>query len=296
MDGIINILKPPGMTSHDVVSVVRKKAQMKKVGHTGTLDPNAAGVLPICLGQATKVSNYLLNSTKMYRAECTLGVETDTEDKYGAILRETSVSFSKEQIEEAVMSFEGIHEQIPPMYSALKVKGKKLYELARQGIEIERKPRRVQIDSINIIKIDQNKVIFDVLCSKGTYIRTLCKDIGDKLGCGGMMSFLLRIQTGDFKLENSISIEEFKDAINIESILLDVDVPLQHLPKVIVKQEAEKKALNGNKIAFQYLKMSQALAADTEVRVYLEKRFIGIAKVQENQEQEQYIKFSRLFI
>ncbi len=295
LKGILNILKPPGMTSHDVVSVIRKKLKIKKVGHTGTLDPNAAGVLPICVGQATKVSQYLLDSDKKYRTELTLGIETDTEDIYGTIINKSSVESTKEEIEKAILSFIGTYDQIPPMYSAIKIKGKKLYELARKGIEVERKPRTVTILSIDNIKIKNNKAIFDVLCSKGTYIRTLCKDIGDLLGCGGTMSFLLRTNSSEFDLDTAITIEELLDAENIEDLLIPLDFPLKHMPKIIVKPPSIKAALNGNKIYSYDLVGPEEIALEREIRIYIKEEFIGFGIVKSDDSGKNYIKCLRLF-
>lgn len=296
MDGIINILKPPGMTSHDVVSLVRKKANMKKVGHTGTLDPNAAGVLPICLGQGTKISQFLLDSHKKYRAELTLGIETDTQDRYGTIINQKEVTVTSEEVINVINGFVGTYDQVPPMYSALKRGGKKLYELAREGIEVERKPRRVHIFQIDILKLEGNRVLFDVTCSKGTYIRTLCKDIGDRLGCGGMMSFLLRTATGNFQLTTAISIDELKEHVNIEEVLFPIDYPLEQIPAVVLKTTAEKAALNGNRVYNRDWKNQYTQYTEGSlVKVYLEELFIGLATIQKENEYY-YLKFSRLFV
>lgn len=296
LDGIINVLKPPGMTSHDVVSLIRKLAGIKKVGHTGTLDPNASGVLPICIGKATKISQYLLDSTKSYRAELTLGTETDTQDIYGTVIRENPVDLLEEEIRKCMIGFVGEYEQIPPMFSALKVKGKKLYDLAREGIEVDRKARKVIIHKIDILSINKNKIIFDVICSKGTYIRTLCKDIGDRLGCGGVMSFLLRTETSSFRLIEAVTIEELKEAKNLHEYLYPIDFPLKNMPKVIVSPSARKAALNGNKISIHNLKAEKTLSIGTMVRVYLGSDFIGIATVKIDDRIGQHIRFSRLFV
>lgn len=295
LNGILNILKPPGMTSHDVVSVVRKKLNMKKVGHTGTLDPNASGVLPICVGQATKVSQFLLDSKKKYRAELTLGIETDTEDIYGEVINQVPVVSTKEEIESAILSFIGTYDQVPPMYSAVKVNGKKLYEMARNGIEIERKSRRINIYSIDIIEISGNTALFDVLCSKGTYIRTLCKDIGTSLGCGGVMSFLIRTETSGFDLSSSITIEELKELEEVEKVLLPLDYPLNHIPKIDVKPDYDKQVLNGARVYEHYLINKLDLPLETEVRIYLDNQFVGLG-ITKSSEGERYIKFLRLLI
>ncbi|AOY77272.1 tRNA pseudouridine(55) synthase TruB [Clostridium formicaceticum] len=293
MKGILNILKPPGMTSHDVVARVRKKTKIKKVGHTGTLDPNAAGVLPICIGQATKISQFLLDSTKQYRAELTLGIETDTQDIYGNTIEKKVVKLSSDEIEKTILSFVGEYYQTPPMYSALKVKGKKLYELARQGIEISREARKVQIHQINIIRMMGEKVLFDVVCSKGTYIRTLCHDIGKILGCGGVMSFLLRTATHNFDIGSAITLEELQQTEDVEAYLKPIDFPLSHILKIDFDAAYKKAALNGNKL---YIKDSfYSIPMETEVRIYVEENFIGIGNIKEDSEKKRYVKFSRLF-
>jgi len=294
LNGILNILKPPGMTSHDVVSAVRKKLNLKRVGHTGTLDPNAVGVLPICVGQATKISQFLLDGKKKYRAEITLGIETDTEDIYGEVTSQSPVTSTKEEIEDTILNFIGTYDQTPPMYSALKVKGKKLYELARQGIEIERQSRKITIYSIDIIEITDNKILFDVLCSKGTYIRTLCKDIGRELGCGGVMSFLLRTESSGFYLNTAITIEELQETEDVKSLLLPLDFPLNHMPKVSVKSSYAKQVLNGNRIFSDYLVDNLDISLGTEVRIYLEKEFGGFGVVKCGEDGRNYIKFLRL--
>ncbi len=295
LNGILNILKPPGMTSYDVVSIVRKKLNIKKVGHTGTLDPNAAGVLPICVGQATKISQYLLDSEKKYRVELTLGIETDTEDIYGTVINESPVVSTEEEIKKAILGFIGTYEQVPPMYSAIRIKGKRLYKLARKGIEIKRSPRTVIIYSIDIIEIKNNKAMFDVLCSKGTYIRTLCKDIGNVLGCGGTMSFLLRVRSGRFDLETSITIEELLETEKVKDLLLPLDFPLKHIPKIIVKSASVKQALNGNRI-YYYSINDEKISLETKVRIYIKKQFIGFGIVKCDNIGRNYIKFLRLLL
>lgn len=295
MNGIINVLKPPGMSSHDVVYAIRRKTKIKKVGHTGTLDPNAAGVLPICIGQATKISNYLLEDKKAYRGELALGITTDTQDMYGTILESKPVNFNEVAIKEAVLSFIGKYDQTPPMYSALKVKGKKLYDYAREGIEIERQSRSVEIFDIKIIYIKENKVLFDVICSKGTYIRTLCHDIGKKLGCGGVMSFLIRTKSSVFTIAEAISIEELQEHENIEEILKPMDYPLNHMPKVEIDESQKRLALNGNKIDSKYFINPAVLTVDSLVTVYMEGNFIGLANIKCDNNTT-YIKFTRLLI
>lgn len=248
MDGILNILKPPGMTSFDVVAYLRGLLKEKKIGHTGTLDPGAVGVLPVCIGKATKTIEYLTDKDKVYRAELTLGTSTDTQDSYGTVLEVCEVDFTREQIYNAIMSFVGSYSQVPPMYSAVKVEGKKLYELARDGIIIEREPRKVTIYSIDIIEIKGNKAIFDVVCSKGTYIRTLCSDIGEKLGCGGHMSFLVRTRAGRFELWDSFTLEEILEFSMDNSInckLSTIEDVFDDLGRIDLNSYETKKLVNG---------------------------------------------------
>ena len=200
VNGILNVYKEKGYTSHDVVAKLRGIVGQKKIGHTGTLDPDAEGVLPVCLGRATKVCDMLTEKDKTYEAVLLLGKETDTQDISGTVLRvgETE-GLTQEQVKDCVMSFVGEYDQIPPMYSALKVNGKKLYELAREGKTIERKSRKVEIKEIRILEMALPRVRMEVSCSKGTYIRTLCHDIGEKLGCFGCMESLLRTKVSRFE-------------------------------------------------------------------------------------------------
>jgi tRNA pseudouridine55 synthase len=214
MNKIVNILKPTGMTSHDVVSRVRKILNIKKVGHTGTLDPDASGVLPICIGKATKVSELILNKDKGYICELTLGITTDTYDSSGEILEKCEdFNVSLDELEKAFDSQRGEIKQLPPMYSALKINGKRMCDLVRSGRsdEIELKYRDVNIKKLEILSYKDNKVMFYVKCSKGTYVRSICYDVGKELGCGGHMSFLLRTSSGKFDLENGITLEELKE-------------------------------------------------------------------------------------
>ena len=209
LHGVLNIYKEKGYTSHDVVAKLRRIVGQKKIGHTGTLDPDAVGVLPVCLGKATKVCDMLTDKDKTYEAVLLLGKVTDTQDSSGRILAESDIQNLEEQeVQKAVCSFAGEYDQIPPMYSALKVNGKKLYELARNGQEVERKPRRVIIHKIRILKMELPRVHMEVTCSKGTYIRTLCHDIGQSLGCGGIMESLVRTRVERFAIEDSIRLEE----------------------------------------------------------------------------------------
>ena len=249
-NGVINVYKEKGYTSHDVVAKLRGILRQRKIGHTGTLDPDAEGVLPVCLGSGTKLCDMLTDRDKTYRAVLLLGKKTDTQDISGEVLEEKEVAASEKEIVQAVMSFQGPYEQIPPMYSALKVNGKKLCDLAREGQTVERKARRITIYSIHIEKIEIPRVTMTVHCSKGTYIRTLCEDIGEKLGCHGCMESLLRTASGGFLLEDArklSEIEALRDAGRIEEAVLPTDKALACYPAVIVKDEKGDKLLhNGN--------------------------------------------------
>lgn len=213
LDGIINVYKEAGFTSHDVVAKLRGILRQKKIGHTGTLDPEATGVLPVCCGKATKVCELLTDKDKSYRAVCRLGVETDTQDMTGTVLNECDTDMiTEEQLRDCVNSFVGETEQVPPMYSALKINGKKLYELAREGKTVERKPRKITISEIDIVDINLEEKIFtmDVTCSKGTYIRTLCHDIGKKLGVCATMEKLMRTRVSVFKIEDALTLNDIE--------------------------------------------------------------------------------------
>jgi len=212
VNGIVNILKPPGMTSQDVVTVVKRILKVKKAGHTGTLDPGAAGVLPVCIGKATRIAEYLLNDTKSYRAEMTLGLRSDTLDKYGTIEHIDVPELNPGEIKKVFDTFKGYIQQIPPMYSAVKQGGKPLYELARKGIVVERKTRKVCIYNLHIVNVENNTILFDIDCSKGTYIRTLCSDIGKALGSDAIMTFLIRTKTGPFDIKSAITFDELNKA------------------------------------------------------------------------------------
>lgn len=257
MNGVIVVNKPVGKTSHDCVGIIRKIIGTKRVGHTGTLDPLASGVLPICIGNATKASELLMCENKAYRAELVFGMTTDTLDCEGKILTEQPVSYTKEQTATIIKSFVGEQEQLPPMYSAIKKDGKKLYELARQGISIEREKRKITIHSIDIINIDTDKgtALIDVECSKGTYIRSLCDDIGARLGCGAYMNMLIRTRSGKFLIENSHTLEEIetlKKENKIENMLIPVD-ELFPYPKIKVDDRQKHFIVNGVRTRYKGL-------------------------------------------
>lgn len=244
--GILNVLKPPGMTSHDVVSFIRKIYGIKRVGHAGTLDPAAAGVLPIAVGQATRLIEYFTENDKSYRVELTLGYETDSGDDTGNIINTSDAPIPpNENIAAVLTSFTGPIEQIPPMHSAIKVEGKKLYELAREGKVIERKPRVVIIHNISLLSVTGSKVLFDVNCSKGTYIRSLCIDFGQKLGIPAVMSFLVRTRVGRFLLSEAHTLEEIEE--KPERLLEPADNYLS-LPKIILDPIKAKAFRNGRSI------------------------------------------------
>lgn len=250
MNGIIVINKPLGRTSHDMVSFMRRMTRIKRIGHTGTLDPMAEGVLPICIGNATKVADMLTLSDKCYRAELVLGMTTDTLDSEGEILSECEVNCTEEEIRTAIMSFVGEIEQLPPMYSAIKQNGQKLYELARKGIEVERKTRKVTINSIDIENIDMENHIVKIFvsCSKGTYIRTLCEDIGSKLKVGAYMNKLTRIKTGQFTIDDAKTTKEIEQMVlqgTLEENLVKVDEIFADLPQIYLNEKQTKSVTNG---------------------------------------------------
>lgn len=285
MNKIINILKPTGMTSHDVVSRVRRILSIKKVGHTGTLDPDAAGVLPICIGRATKVSELILNKEKSYICELTLGASTDTYDSSGVILNQGNTShITNEDICKAFQGQVGYIDQYPPVYSALKVNGQKMCDLARKGKAdtIEVKSRRIKIEKNEILSINGNKILFYVKCSKGTYVRSICRDIGEMLGCGGHMSFLLRTSSGRFDLENAITLEELEDYYNNNSLdkhLYDIDYVLDNFKKVSLIESAFKYYSNGGVIDSKRFSTDNLDESDEYVRVYCNDIFIGTGKI-----------------
>jgi tRNA pseudouridine55 synthase len=242
--GVLNINKPIGISSFEVVRKVKKLAKEKKVGHGGTLDPEACGVLPVCIGRATKSIDFIMEGEKEYIAKVKLGVVTDTYDREGKVIREDNVNFTEREITNAIYKFIGAIDQVPPMYSALKQNGKKLYELAREGKEVYREPRRITIYSIDILSISSPIIEIKVRCSKGTYIRSLCYDIGEELGCGAMMWDLKRTATGPFIIENSVDLKELTEA-NINNYIISLDEVFDKFPKLVVNEKFERLILNG---------------------------------------------------
>ena len=301
MDGFLNLLKPPGMTSHDVVKKIRKLVPAVKVGHGGTLDPDAAGVLPILLGKATRLSSYILELSKLYRAELQLGITTDTEDSSGTITERKDVPvLSVSDIEKVFKLFQGEIQQIPPMYSAVKQKGKKLYQYAREGKNVERSPRKVMIYSLKMIEFyPPSRILFEVECSKGTYVRTLCSQLGDFVGCGGHMSFLLRKRVGVFSIQDAHTMDElieFHRNNRIAEFLLPLDYPFQESDKLILEEIEISDLRQGRFLAYSSLleKYGRVLPEpvdETVLPVYTKKSiFTLLARWKKNKEDLFYLK------
>lgn len=297
-NGIMNVYKEAGFTSHDVVAKLRGICKQKKIGHTGTLDPDAVGVLPVCFGSGTKLCDMLTDWDKEYIATLRLGVDTDTQDLTGQVLfqadGETLVALTQEQVRESLLSFLGDYAQIPPMYSALKVNGKKLYELARAGKEVERKPRTVQIRELEILDMRLPVVRFRVVCSKGTYIRTLCHDIGEKLGCGGAMASLTRSRVGIFGIEEALrlsEIEKLRDENKISDVIIPPDAVFGECREVRVTKAACRLLENGNKIPAGMLADSALLREQERLRMYDEAgRFYGIYQYHAGEKEARPVK------
>ncbi len=283
--GIINIYKEAGYTSFDVVAKLRGILKIKKIGHTGTLDPDATGVLPVCIGKATKLCDILTDKDKVYECTMLLGVTTDTYDMSGRVLSKNSVSnITEDMAVSAIQSFVGDIMQVPPMYSAIKVNGKKLYELAREGKEIERKPRPVSIYSIDILNISLPEITVRVHCGKGTYIRSLCHDIGEALGCGCAMKSLIRTRVSIFDISDARTlkdVEKIVNAGNLKGILLPVDQVFDKYQTVFVipNEDAIKHAVNGMPVSDENV-FAEAISSfdnGSRYRLYLpDNRFIGI--------------------
>ena len=277
--GVINIYKEAGYTSHDVVAKLRGILKQKKIGHTGTLDPQAQGVLPVCLGKGTKLCDLLADHDKEYEAVLRLGITTDTQDMEGNVLQESSVQVSEKEVRTCILSFQGEQMQVPPMYSALKVNGKKLYELAREGKVVERKARPVTFHKIEVLWMELPKVKIRVQCSKGTYIRTICNDIGEKLGCGGCMEELLRTRVERFALEDAVKLDEVQKAMEegtVDSLILPVDRIFDQYPTAKTTTQGDLLVHNGNRL-FSELLQEEPEAESGYVRVYdSEDTFIGL--------------------
>lgn len=303
--GIINVYKEKGFTSFDVVAKSRGIFKQKKIGHTGTLDPDAEGVLPLCFGKATKVCDLLTEKNKEYKAVMLLGKVTDTQDISGTVLEEREVTVTEAEVCKAVMSFLGDIKQVPPMYSALKVNGQKLCDLAREGKIVERKARPVTIHEIEILSIDLPRVTMRVKCSKGTYIRTLCEDIGTKLGCGACMESLLRTKVSEFYVEDALKLSELETLVKkctegispdqwnhkLFSFVRSVDSVFLKYPMAVVSKENDKLLYNGNRLSSSMLKEEQEEYRLQPVRIYDEEgHFIGIYEYDEKRKDYKPVK------
>lgn len=292
-NGIMNVYKEAGFTSHDVVAKLRGICRQKKIGHTGTLDPDAVGVLPVCFGSGTKLCDLLTDWDKEYIATLRLGVSTDTQDLSGQVLwkadREALSAVTEERVRESILHFLGGYEQIPPMYSALKVNGKRLYELARAGREVERRPRRVEISELEILETALPEVRFRVVCSKGTYIRTLCHDIGERLGCGGAMASLTRSRVGMFGLDQALrlsEIERLRDKNKISDVIIPPDAVFASARAVTVTAEGKRFLENGNRLPAKLLPEAGSLKEEERLRMYDEAgRFYGIYRYDEERKE-----------
>lgn len=266
--GVLLLDKPQGMTSNDALQKVKRLFNAKKAGHTGALDPLATGMLPICFGEATKFSQYLLDSDKRYRVIAKLGERTDTSDADGQIISTRSVNITQSQIDEALTHFRGDILQVPTMFSALKYQGKPLYEYARQGIVIEREARPITIYDNQFIQYDSTKheLTLEIHCSKGTYIRTIIDDLGELLGCGAHVIYLRRLQVSNYPIDNMITLDELQN----EPLLMSVDSPLQDHPKVVLSESQGKDILLGRTVIVE-----NSVSVETLVRIYQGQQFIG---------------------
>lgn len=280
MKGILNVNKPQEHTSHDCVAIIRRLTGMKRVGHTGTLDPMATGVLPVCLGNATRIMEYLDLDEKEYRCTMKLGLTTDTLDVWGRTLDERETDgITDAMIGDALNSFLGDIEQIPPMYSAVRVAGRRLYEYARAGEEVSAKARKVHISEIKLLDIRDGQAEFTVKCSKGTYIRSICADAGEKLGCGAAMSALERTASGIFRIEDAVGLQELKEMApeEIAGLLKDTDYPLTHFGKIALDSRQAADIINGRLVAVDAGQITADTSWDARYRVYWREQFIGIA-------------------
>lgn len=297
-NGILNINKPEGWTSQDVVAKIRGRLHIRRVGHTGTLDPMATGVLPVCFGKATRIIEYYDDDFKTYEAEMKLGMVTDTLDITGTVLETKPVDVSEEDVIQTIDSFRGWITQIPPKYSALKVNGKPLYKYAREGVEVEIKSRKIYVEDIQPVEVNlgENRILFRVTCSKGTYIRTICDDIGKKLGCGGTMTALQRIQSGCFRVEDARTLPEILEMTDeeLERCVIPMDETLVHLGRIELKSmESVPFYYNGREIDTGYVNVlaspavPEAMQKESRLgdkyRVYdPEGKFLGISSLREN--------------
>ena len=270
-NGILLLNKEPGFTSHDAVAKLRGILRFRRIGHAGTLDPMAQGLLVMLLGKATRASEYASGAEKEYIADFILGVETDTQDTTGNVLAEAPVDVTESQLRQALSSFEGGYDQVPPMYSAIQKDGVRLYDLARKGKEVERESRFIALPLLDLLSFDPPRGKLRVRCSKGTYIRTLCHDLGQRLGCGGAMSALTRVQAGDFSLEDALTLGEVEQLVKEDTLqqhILPVDRLFASLPAVTLTEEGAKRARNGAHAAQKHLLSGEIPPVDSLCRVY----------------------------
>ena len=281
LEGVVNVLKPPGLTSSDVVSDIRHIFGIKRVGHTGTLDPGAAGVLPICIGRATRLFDYLVDKEKEYIGEIAFGIATDTQDSYGEAVERMDAVVTEEMIKAVLPSFTGLQNQTAPLYSALSVGGKKMYKLAREGVEVERKVREINVPALELItQTAPNRYLVRIVCSKGTYVRTLCHDIGERIGVPAHMSFLLRTRSGAFDLDGAFTIgelREMKEQDRLGEAVTSIEQSLMHIGEARMELNAkgEKFLTHGAEVVFPGV---ENLPVDIPFRGYCNGKFLGIAK------------------
>lgn len=287
-NGLLNVYKEAGYTSNDVVARLRGICKQRRIGHTGTLDPDAVGVLVVCLGSGTRAVELLTEHTKEYIAVCRLGITTDTQDLSGRVIARDERAVSEEELKKAILTFQGGYDQIPPMYSALKVGGKKLYELARAGMEVERRSRKVTIFSISLLDAshlaDRHEFTMEVKCSKGTYIRTLCHDIGLSLGCGGAMAHLTRTAVGSFHLEDALTLsqlETLRDEGALENKIVPVDQIFRDRDYLIIDPSFLAQARNGNPIPVEKIVSEEADSSSGEMQEPIGERQDPIREIQE---------------
>jgi len=281
LEGVVNVLKPPGLTSSDVVSDIRHIFDMKRVGHTGTLDPGAAGVLPICIGRATRLFDYLVDKEKEYIGEIAFGVATDTQDSYGEAVERMDAVVTEDMVRSVLPLFTGVQDQTAPLYSALSVGGKKMYKLAREGVEVERKVREINVPALELItQTAPNRYLVRIVCSKGTYVRTLCHDIGQRIGVPAHMSFLLRTRSGAFNLDGAFTIaelREMKEQGRLSEAVTSIEQSLMHIGETRMELNAkgEKFLTHGAEVVFPGV---EELPVDVPLRGYCNGKFLGIAK------------------
>lgn len=281
LEGVVNVLKPPGLTSSDVVSDIRHIFGMKRVGHTGTLDPGAAGVLPICIGRATRLFDYLVDKEKEYIGEIAFGIATDTQDSYGEAVEHMDAVVTEEMVKAVLPLFTGLQNQTAPLYSALSVGGKKMYKLAREGVEVERKVREINVPALELItQTAPNRYLVRIVCSKGTYVRTLCHDIGERIGVPAHMSFLLRTRSGAFDLDGAFTIgelREMKEQDRLGEAVTSIEQSLMHIGEARMELNAkgEKFLTHGAEVVFPGV---ENLPVDIPLRGYCNGKFLGIAK------------------